>query len=278
MIRRSWVALLLLAASCGPAPVLQDYSYARGYSGEGRLRATIEYAAGRVHVGPSTGGGLFEMNLRYDPTRFRPLGEYGPDDGVRLGAEMIRRGGFRIGRRRVLPQTADIGFTPEAALDLRMTLGAGEADLDLGGLRLQALRVASGAGRTRVRFGAPNPETCGSAEFQAGAGELIIEQAGNSGCPAWRFEGGVGAIRIGLAGEWRGDPRMNLALAVGGVVFEAPHDMGIRVQMEGLVAKFEGDRFVRDGKTWTSEGFDQAARKVDIEVRSAVGGVRVEWK
>ncbi len=275
---RPILPLLFLAASCGPAPVLQDYSYIRGYSGEGRLRADIEYAAGRVHIGPSTNGSLFELKLRYDPTRFRPIGEYGQNGEVRLGAAMTHGGGFRIGRRRVLPQTAEIGFSPEAALDLRMTLGAGDGVLDLGGLRIQAVRIAAGASRTAIRFAEPNPEPCASAEFTSGAGELTIEQAGNGGCPTWRFEGGVGAIRIDLAGAWRGDPRMNLSLAVGGVVFEAPQDMGIRVRMEGLVAKFEGDRFSHQGKTWTSEGFDQANRKVDIEVRSAVGGVRVEWK
>jgi len=268
---------LCLVAGCGRAPVLQDYSYARGYAGEGRLRAEIEYAAGRVHVGPSKGGGLYEMNLRYDPSRFRPIGEFGADEVVRLGAEAIGRGGFRIGRRRLLPQTAEIGFAPEAALELRMVLGAGDAELDLGGLRLQGLRLWSGASRSTVRFGEPNPVPCGSAEFKSGAGELIIEEAGNSGCPDWRFEGGVGSIQIDLSGAWRGDPSMHLTLAVGGVVFKAPADMGVRVKMQGVVARFDGARFHQDGKTWTSDGFDQAARKVDIEVRSAVGGVRVEW-
>jgi hypothetical protein len=48
--------------------------------------------------------------------------------------------------------------------------------------------------------------------------------------------------------------------------------------MNGLMAKFEGDDFVKNGKTWTSNGFDQAARKVELEVHSAIGGVRVERK
>ena len=277
-MRGRWLVLLLTVAGCGPAPVLQDYSYARGYSGEDRLRADVEYAAGRLHIAPATSGALFEMALKYDPSRFKPIGEYGQDGVVRIGAENIRRGGFRFGRRRTLPQTAEIGFAPQAALDLSILVGAAEADLDLGGLRLQGLKLTTGASRTRLGFDSPNPEACGAVEVTTGAGELRVGNAGNSGCEVWRFDGGVGKVTVDLAGAWRGDPRMVLNLAVGGVVFEAPADMGLRVRMDGLVAKFEGEHFVKNGKTWTSEGFDQASRKVDLEVHSAVGGVRVERK
>ena len=88
-MKRRWF-LLLLMGGCGPAPVLEDYSYARGYSGEDRLRAEVDYAAGKLHIAPSSSGALFEMDLRYDPTRFRPIGEYQPDGTVRIGAEKGR--------------------------------------------------------------------------------------------------------------------------------------------------------------------------------------------
>jgi hypothetical protein len=278
MIRRPVVAGLLLAAGCGRAPVLEDYSYARGYSGEDRLRAEVDYAAGRLHIGAARTGGLFEMHLRYDASRFRPIGETTPEGVIRLGTESTRRGGLRIGRGRALPQTAEIGFAPQAALDLSVLIGAAEAELDLGGLRLEQLDLRTGASRTRLRFGEPNPGTCSAVKVASGAGELRIEQAGNSGCPDWHFEGGVGKITVDLDGAWRGDPRMSLDLAVGGVVLEVPRGIGVRARMTGLISKFEGADFVRDGKTWTSAGFDQKARKVDVEVRSAVGGVRVEWR
>jgi hypothetical protein len=270
--------ILLLAAGCGPAPVLEDYSYARAYGGEARLRAEVDYAAGRLRIGPARDGGLFEMHLQYDGSRFRPIGEVTPAGTVRLGTEMIRRGGIRIGRRRALPQTAEIGFAREAGLDLAIRIGAAEADLDLGGLRLERLRLATGASRSRLRFAEPNPASCDRVEITSGAGELTIHQAGNSGCATWTIEGGVGKVTVDLDGAWRGDPRMNLNLAVGGVVLEAPRATGIRVKMAGVVSRFDGEGFTREDRTWTSAGFDQKTRKVDIEVRSAVGGVRVEWK
>jgi hypothetical protein len=272
---RRWPLVLLSLLGCGPTPVLQEYSYARGYSGEQRLRAEVQYAAGKLHIAPATSGALFEMALTYDPSRFRPIGEYQDDGTVRIGTENIRRGGFRLGKRRTLPQAAEIGFASQAALDLTITVGAADADLDLGGLRLEALELATGASRTTLDFDQPNPGACGKVKVTTGAGDLRIGNAGNSGCEEWQFDGGIGRVTVDLAGAWRGDPRMMLNLAVGGVVFEAPADMGLRVRMEGLMAKFEGDGFVKNGKTWTSQGFDQAARKVDLEVRSEVGGVRV---
>ena len=275
---RRRLLLLLALTGCGPRPVLQDYSYARGYAGEEQLRAEVQYAAGKLHIAPASSGALFEMALKYDPTRFRPIGESGPEGTVRIGAENIRPGGFRFGKRRLLPQTAEIRFAPQPALDLTVTVGAADANLEMGGLRLTALRLTTGASRTRLSFDEPNPGQCDAVTVMTGAGDLRVGQAGNSGCEAWRFEGGVGKVTVDLAGAWRADPHMELKLAVGGVVFEAPADMGLRVQMIGLVAKFEGDDFTKSGDTWTSSGFDQAARKVDLVVHSAVGGVRVERK
>jgi hypothetical protein len=277
--RFGWAVLIWLLAGCGPAPVLEDYSFARGYGGETRLRAEVHYAAGELRIGPSLSGGLFEMNLRYDPSRFRPIGVYRNDNGgtVRIGAEMFKKGGFRIGRRRAMPQRAEIAFATQPALELDILVGAADAELELGGLRLSTLHMATGASRTNLGFGSPNPGNCTGVNLETGAGDLMIRSAGNSGCPTWRFDGGVGKVTVDLGGEWRGDPRFLLNLAVGGVEFLAPRGMGVRVRMAGVVAKFTGDGFIKNEKTWTSEGFDQALRKADIEVNSAVGGVRVRW-
>ncbi len=266
-----------LAAACGRAPVLEEYSYARGFAGEARLHAEVEYAAGRLRISPSRSGALFEMSLQYDAERFRPIGNLTPEGTVRLGAESLREGGVRLGRGS-RPQIAEIGFAPQPALDLRVVIGAAEADLDLGGLRLERLRLTTGASRSQVRFLQPNPGDCALVEASSGAGELRIERAGNSSCAEWRFDGGIGKITLDLAGAWRGDPRFDLNLAVGGAVLLVPREMGVRVTMEGLVAKFDGQGFQQSDRTWTSEGFDQAMRKAEVAVRSAVGGLRVEWK
>ncbi len=267
---------LLAGLACGRAPVLEDYSYRRGFSGEAGLKTEITYVAGRLELGPAPENTLFDLALRYDPDRFRPIGEFA-GGSVKLGTQTLREGGVRLGRGS-RPQTARIGLGPRPDLDLEITLGAAEARLELGGLRLTRFRLISGASRSEISFETPNPGRCESVRVSSGAGEVRFEQAGNSGCPAWSIDGGVGRVTVDLAGAWPADPRFTMNLAVGGAVLLVPRDLGVRVRMTGLVARFDGEGFESSGKTWTSAGFDRATRKVTAEISSAVGGVRVEWK
>ena len=62
-MKARWLVLLFPVAGCGPAPVLQDYSYARGYSGEDRdiLFIIVE----RLDL-----AALKEIVLQEDPSAF----------------------------------------------------------------------------------------------------------------------------------------------------------------------------------------------------------------
>jgi len=273
------LAAVALIASAARAQTLRDYDYARPLHGERELKAHIEFAAGKLLLGPGSSNQLYQMRLQYDAERFRPLGSYDAAAGqVRLGVESNGQGGIRIGRREALAQTATLQFATSVALALDLSLGAAEGHLELGGYRVTELNLKSGASRLEVVFGSPNPGQCRSASVSAGAGELTIQNAGNSGCSRWDVSGGVGAVTMDLGGAWPTDAVLQLSMAVGGVTLQAPRGLGLRVTMSGFLADFSGNDFSKNGKVYTSAGYDRAARKVNVQVNSALGGVKVEWK
>src|SRR3970282_2046355 len=100
-------------------------------------------------------------------------------------------GGLRIGGR---PQAARIGVSAPPDLELDLTLGTGEAEVDLGGLRLSRLGLNSRAGRVRLSFAVPNPGSCTEASVAAAAGDIRLHRIGDSG---WRAGGDYG-------GAWQG--------------------------------------------------------------------------
>lgn len=57
-----------------------------------------------------------------------------------------------------------------------------------------------------------------------------------------------------------------------------PRDLGLRVRVSGFLSGFDAKGFSKDGKTHTSNNYASAARKLDVEVSSAMGGVSVIWK
>ena len=273
------LAMTLVLAAPASAQTLRDYEYSRPIRGERALRAVVEFAAGKLIVNPGPADRLYGLMLEYDAERFRPVGSYAAADGsVRLGVESIGGGGIRVGRRSALPQTALVELPPAVDLSLDLAIGAAEGTVELGGLRLSELDVKNGASRTTVSFGRPNPGKCRAASVSSGAGELTLAGIGNSGCVAWTIDGGVGAVTVDLAGAWPADGRITVNLALGGLTLRVPKTLGVRVTMNGFLADFDGDGFVKSGKLWTSAGYDRAARHVELQVSSAMGGVKVEWR
>ncbi len=280
-MRRSAAAALALFAGAAPltAQTMRDYDYARPLRGERQLRAVIEFAAGQLAVGSGPSDRLYGLTLRYDAERFRPVGSYNAAAAeVRLGVEGTGSGGIRISRRDALPQVAVVAFPASVDLSLDVSMGAADGTLDLGGLRLSALELKSGASRTTVHFDQPNAGSCRSASVTSGAGELTVTGAGNSGCRAWRLDGGVGAVTIDLGGAWPADSRFTLNMALGGVTLQAPKGLGLRVRVAGFLAGFDASGFSKQGSTYTSANYDAATRHIEVEVNSALGGVSVVWR
>ena len=273
------LALAGLSAAPLAGQQMRNYEYARPQAGERRLHAVIEFAAGRLDLRPAAPGRLYALSLSYDADRFRPIGRYDAEAGqVNLGVEGIGGGGIRVDRRKALPQDALIELPTGVELTLDASLGAAESTLELGGLRLSALDLKTGASRTTINFASRTTGACRTASVTSGAGELTVNSAGNSGCRSWRLEGGVGAVHLDLGGAWPADARVTLNMALGGVTLSVPRDLGLRVRVSGFLSGFDAKGFSKDGKTHTSNNYASAARKLDVEVSSAMGGVEVVWK
>lgn len=273
------LAMTLALAAPTAAQTLRDYDYTRMVRGERSLRATVQFAAGRLILRPGSADRLYGFTLEYDAERFRPIGSYDAAAGaVRLGVESVGGGGVRVGSRSALPQTALVELSPGVDLALELSIGAAEGTLELGGLRLTGLDVKNGASQTTVRFDRPNPGRCRSASVSSGAGELTMTGLGNSGCAEWRVQGGVGAVSLDLGGAWPAAGHLSLEMALGGLTLLVPKGLGLRVTMNGFLADFDATGFTKSGKVYTSAGYERAARRVDVQVNSAMGGVKVEWR
>jgi hypothetical protein len=170
-----------------------------------------------------------------------------------------------------------VTFSPRADLALDVTLGAVDGDLELGGLRLTDLDLKAGASRATVRFSQPNATRCRAATLSAGAAELSVLGLGNSRCDRIAFEGGVGRVTLDFGGAWTSSATVDVKMALGEVALRLPRQIGVRITMDKFLATFEPQGLVRRGKSYLSPGYDQAARHLDIDVTTAMGGVTVDW-
>jgi len=179
--------------------------------------------------------------------------------------------------RSQLRQIAAVTISPRVDVALDLTLGAAEADLDLGGLRVTTLQVKSGASQTAIRFSQPNGTRCQQASISAGAADVSVVGLGNSRCDLIEFEGGVGKVLLDFAGAWTSNAKVEVKMAMGELTLRLPRRVGVKITMDKFLSSFEPAGLVRRGEAFQSPNYDSNQRHLDLDLTTAVGGVNVEW-
>lgn len=258
---------------------IRHLTVSKQYHQQEELKARIEFAAGHLQIQPGPRTLLYRMTLAYDEERFVPISRLdATENELVLGLDRRGSGGLRVSSREHLEQEAEIELSPDVDLSLDVDLGAVDATLELGGLRLKNGRIATAASRAVTRFSRPNPGRCESLALNAGAADFSVVGLGNSRCRKTVFEGGIGTVNLELSGAWAEDGELNIRLAVGELTLRVPKALGVELTLEKFLSSFQPSGFVQEGKTYRSVGYAQAERKIRIDITSAVGGVNVEWE
>ena len=269
---------LCLWANTAQAQTMRPFSTFRQLHGETRLTARVEYGAGSLRIAPAQPGELYRMNLSYDEDRFVPVSDFDASSRtVVLGLRAAGPGGVRVVSRNQLSQLASIALSPRADLALDLSLGAVDADLELGGLRVSDLDIKTGASRATVRFSRPNGMRCRHAAFSAGAAEVSVLGLGNSRCDEIRFEGGMGKVLLDFSGVWTSSARAEVTMAMGELTLRLPSEVGIRLASTRFLSSFEPAGLLRRGDSFVSLNYDSAEHRLELDLTTAMGGVSIEW-
>ena len=277
-------ALLFLLWLIAPSTPLsaQDYrtvTLSKQYRGQDSLQAEIEFAAGVLKVRPGSPGSLYRMELSYDPQRFAPLSKVdssGTD--LRLGIKSSGQAGISVGLKNDRPQDGLIELNPRTILSLDVSLGAAQADLDFGGLRVSQAEIRTGASETTLRFSSPNRVQCEQMSISVGAAEFSAYQLGNSDCKTISVDGGVGGVLVDLTGAWKRDATITLAVALGDISLVLPREVGVELTLDRFLSNFNPEGFVHEGRVYRSLNYSTAGRRLSLSLTSTVGVVKVEWK
>ena len=269
---------LALGAGNASAQAMRPFSTYRQLHGETRLEATLEYAAGVLRLAPGRATELYRMDVSYDDQRFLPTSDYDAGRGaVVLGVRAAGQGGLRVVSGRQLRQAANVSLSPRVDLSLDVTLGATDADLDLGGLRVAEWTLRAGASQALVRFSQPNGVRCRRGAVTAGAAELTVVGLGNSRCDRIDVEGGMGKVVLDFGGAWSNSSAVGVKMAVGELTLRLPRHVGVRLTLDKFLASFDPAGLVSRDGAFESPCYAEAERRLDIAVTTAVGGVKVAW-
>jgi hypothetical protein len=266
------LASLGLAAPVG-AQVWRTVDASRQLRDTSAVSARVDYAAGRLELKPAAGGSLYRASVRYDADRAEPVASF--DGGTRTIALGVHLRGTSFSG---MGDQHDAGsmraeLTGAVPMDLSLDLGAVEAELQLGGLRLTDLSIRSGAADVAVRFDRLNPERMRTMTLQVGAAQVKMYDVANSGVSRINAEIGAGALIMDLGGALARDVDITATLAVGGLTLNVAPGDGVFVDERSLLGGFDKEGFAKRADGWYSANYDSAARHVRIHLHAFIGGL-----
>ena len=267
-----FAATIALTPATAEAQDWRTISSRRQAAGEEELRVDVRFGAGTLRVRPADAGDLYTLSLRYDADRIGVTNRY--DDGVlTVALENERRIQTRIRESARL----ELGLGPEVPVDLGLSFGAAEADVELGGVRARRITVSTGASDSKLHFSSPNPTRLERLKIEAGAASLQATGLGNAHVEQVDVSGGVGSIVLDFTGEWRGDTRAKIELGLGSLTLRLPRGLGVRVNRETFLMTFDSQELVRRGDSYYSQNWEDAANRLTVEISGAFGSIDVQW-
>ena len=214
------------------------------------------------------------MQLSYFADRAEPVYAFYPETRtLRVGVER---------QRSRIPNSGDrtgelhLDLSPTVPVDLSLELGAVEADLDLSGLRVDQLRVESGASEAEVRFDKPNADRMRSLDLRVGAAGLRALRLGNANAGEVRVQAGIGDVDLDFGGAWLQDVALSVQVALGDVELHVPRDVGVRLEVQRLLASVDAGDLVKRGDAYYSDNWDRATRRLRITSKTTFGSLRFD--
>lgn len=274
-------ALLALALLGGPwaaeraqAQSWRTVTMSRQQAGEAAMVVDVQFGSGRFDVHPSEEGLLYRMELRYDEEVFEPRLDYGAGE---LDVRVERVGsGFQLTRDHSRGEL-DLGLSRDVVLDLNMEFGAVRADIELGGLSVSELALSTGASESTIRVSEPNPEPMRRARIEAGAARFDAHSLGNLNAERISVDAGLGDVTLRFDGEWRRDARLDVDMGMGSLDLRFPRGLGVRLVLDSFLTSLDPQGLLKEGEAYYSPDWEEAERRIDVRIDSAVGRVNVGW-
>ncbi|MGH2568679.1 MAG: toast rack family protein [Bacteroidota bacterium] len=172
-------------------------------------------------------------------------------------------------------------FTDAIPIDFKIEFGAGEADIDLSGLRVQNLSISSGASSTELRCDEPNPIVANRVDIESGVSKFDARDLCNLNFEKLSFSGGVGSYKLDFGGKPRRDAKVRVEVGLGAVTLYLPKETPARVEFDDhWFAGFdidEGFQKVKKG-VYETENYKNAGARLTIELEAGLGSVKVRQR
>jgi hypothetical protein len=114
-----------------------------------------------------------------------------------------------------------------------------------------------------------------SAELQVGAADFTAINLGNLNADRLEFSAGVGEVVLDFGGSWSRDLEVDVAMGLGSLELHIPEGIGVRLNKDSFLTSLDAPAMVKDGDRYYSENWEDAERRMTIDIDAAFGTIRI---
>lgn len=145
----------------------------------------------------------------------------------------------------------NIAFNRKIENDLTIDAFAVDGDINLTGCNLKAFN------------------------FKMLAGDVAINLR-NTSVPYFNLKAIAGEAIIDLTGEWENDLHANIKGGVGELTLILPEDVGVKVEISGILGDIDAHGFHRERRTFTNAAYEKSTQTLYLDVFGGIGDVTLK--
>jgi hypothetical protein len=252
---------------------------------EKEIRVRVEAAFGTVRIAKGASNKILTANfLQDEEDERRPQVSYHIHDGrgdLRIETKETSKFWKSSRRKNRTEREWRLNFTDALPIDLKLEFGAGECEIDLSGLKISNLALSTGASSVNLTCDTPNTLIADRIEIESGVSKFDARGLGNLNFRKMTFSGGVGAYKLDFGDNLLRDGDLKVEVGFGAVSIIVPKDAGVRVLYDNhIFSSFDLDDCIARVKkgVYESENYKTALTKLNIDVSSGLGSVRVRHR
>lgn len=172
-----------------------------------------------------------------------------------------------------------ITISDRVPIRFNITVGAGQASIDLTEIHVREFTLDAGAGSVRLKMDKPNREEIGTVAIAAGVGSLRAEHLGNLRFQRLDFEGGIGEYVLDCSGDLPDNAIISTDVGIGSLTIVLPNGIGAKATTdENWFSSRKMNRFIRKNDAlYITPDYNKSPRRVLLNLQSGLGSVDVRW-
>jgi len=130
-------------------------------------------------------------------------------------------------------------------IDLTLSTGAYDGNLDLSGLSIANLSISDGASKTKVIFNTLNPVKMDRLTYKTGASDVELLGLGNANVSDISFDSGVGSYTLDFSGDVKDDISVRIQSGMSDITIVIPENVRAQIAFSSGLSNIDAKG------TWT---------------------------